>query len=510
MPLTPGQIIHNRYRIARLIGTGGMGAVYRAWDLTLNVPVAVKEMVPQPGIDSHTLAQLRTQFHHEAQVLAGLSHPHLPRVTDFFEWDGCSYLVMDFIEGESLEQRILRQGPLPPTQVGQWGIQLLDALAFCHARGVLHRDIKPQNVIITAGDRAVLVDFGLVKFWNPQRPETQLIVRGMGTYEYASPEHFHLGGHHTSPRSDLYSLGATLYYALTGQEPPSAIDRWASGVPLQPPRSSQIPPLVVRVILQAMELDPGRRFADSRQMQAALQQALGIGPVHIQPPVALSPVPGSVTAGGHSLSVPLLRDVRWPLEMATAMVMALIGVLVIQILLFAPWMTPTLYFWRTVSALILGAVGWFGGDLLFQAVARPESTAAMGASRRPTQRLVALTRRLTRRLTPVQQAALLIGVLLITGLLAWSLAPMVAQMPLVVNYVSFYAPIAPFVYAAVGRRPGLAGLAHILALTFGAAVAWMRTSADTGLGSLFLAALVGGLLMEGVAFLSGRMVLRKV
>ncbi len=508
MPLAPGQIVHNRYRIARLIGKGGMGAVYRAWDLTLNVPVAVKEMVPQPGIDPHTLAQLRAQFHHEARALAGLSHPHLPRVTDFFEWGGCSYLVMDFIEGENLEQRVLRQGPLPSVQVGQWGIQLLDALALCHARGILHRDIKPQNVIITAGERAVLVDFGLVKFWDPRRPETQSIVRGMGTYEYASPEHFHLGGHHTSPCSDLYSLGATLYYALTGQEPPSAMDRWAHQVSLPPPRGSQVSPQLAAVILRAMELDPNRRFADSRQMQAALQQALGIGPVHIQSPIATSSVPGSGPVGG-SRPVSISRDVRWPLEMATAMVMALIGVLVIQMLLFARWMTPTIYFWRSVSALILGAVGWFGGDLLFQAVARPESTAAMGASRRPTQRLVALTRSLTRRMTPIQQAALLIGVLLATGLLAWSLAPVVARMPFVVNYVSFYAPIAPFVYAAVGRRPGLAGLAHVLALTLGAAVAWMRTPADTGLGSLFLAALVGGLLMEGLAFLSGRTVLRR-
>jgi serine/threonine-protein kinase len=507
MPLNPGQIVHNRYRIARLLGKGGMGAVYRAWDLNLNVPVAIKEMVPQPGLDPHTLAQLRAQFHQEARTLAALSHPHLPRVTDFFEWGGCSFLVMDFVEGESLDQIVRRQGPLPPAQVARWGLQLLDALAYCHARNVLHRDIKPQNIIIRPDGGAVLVDFGLVKLWDPRRPETQHIVRGMGTYEFASPEHFHLGGQHTSPRSDLYSLGATLYYALTGQEPPSAMDRWAHQVPLIPPRGSSIPPQLTAVILRAMELDPNRRFADARQMQAALQQAVGSGPVHIQQPVAPPPVPGS-GPGARPHPVPLPRDARWPLEMATGTVMALIGVLAIQVLLFAPWMTPALYFGRSLSALVLGALGWFIGDLIFQALARPEATAAQAPSRRPTQRLVAFTRSLTRRLTTGQQIALLAALLVIVVLLAWLLAPAVARMPFVVNYVSFYAPIAPLVYAAVGRRPGRAGLAHVLAVTLGSAVAATRVFTDVGIGELFLAALAGGLLMEGAAFLAERTVIK--
>ncbi|MGC9083686.1 MAG: serine/threonine-protein kinase, partial [Anaerolineae bacterium] len=163
--LTPGTIRHNRYRIARLLGKGGMGAVYRAWDLRLNVPVAIKEMVPQPGIDPHTLTQLRQQFYQEAQVLARLHHPNLVRVTDYFEESGNAYLVMDFVEGESLADLIAARGPLPEAQVLEWARQLLDALAYCHSQGVLHRDIKPQNVIIRPDGRAVLVDFGLVKLW---------------------------------------------------------------------------------------------------------------------------------------------------------------------------------------------------------------------------------------------------------------------------------------------------------------------------------------------------------
>ncbi|MBN1179957.1 MAG: protein kinase, partial [Anaerolineae bacterium] len=104
MPLNQGQVIQNRYRIARLLRQGGMGSVYRAWDLTLNIPVALKEMLPEPGLQSQKLAAMRDQFQREAQVLAGLHHPNLPRVTDFFQWEGNAYLVMDFVEGESLDE----------------------------------------------------------------------------------------------------------------------------------------------------------------------------------------------------------------------------------------------------------------------------------------------------------------------------------------------------------------------------------------------------------------------
>ncbi|MCX7856243.1 MAG: hypothetical protein N2556_09805 [Anaerolineae bacterium] len=347
-----------------------------------------------------------------------------------------------------------------------------------------------------------------MKLWDPRRPETQRIVRGMGTPEYASPEHFHLGGLHTDPRSDLYSLGATLYYALIGREPPSAFDRWANGFPLPPLQGPNVSPQVAGVILRAMELDPNRRFADARQMQTALQQAAGVSLPHLGPTPVAHPTPFVSSPGVRPQPVALPRDARWPLEMATGTAMALIGVLVIQALLFARWMTVQLYFGRSLSAVILGALGWFIGDLIFQALAKPESAAAPAASRRPTQRLVAFTRSLVRRLTTAQQVALLGSLLALVVILAWLLAPVVAQMPFVINYVSFYAPIAPLVYAAVGRRPGWAGLAHFLAITLGAAVAWLRTPADTSLGSLALAAFLGALLMEGLAFLAERTVIK--
>lgn len=272
MALDPGQLLQERYRIVALLGEGGMGAVYRAWDTRLNVAVALKEMRPQPGLDPATLAGLRDQFRREATILARLSHPNLVRVTDFFEDGSNAYLVMDFVLGESLADKLMREGAQSETQVIAWGRQLLDALAYCHAEGIIHRDIKPQNVIIHATGKAVLVDFGLVKLWNPNDPRTQTIMRGMGTPEYAPPEQYDTHSGHTDARSDLYSLGATLYHALTGQAPATATQRMAMPGAFKPLRTinTQVSPSMEAVISRAMELQLDRRFPSAGAMTDAL------------------------------------------------------------------------------------------------------------------------------------------------------------------------------------------------------------------------------------------------
>jgi len=272
MTLEIGQVVENRYRISDLLGQGGMGAVYRAWDNRLNRSVALKEMIPQPGLDSEMLSAFRQQFKHEAQILATLSHPSLVRVTDYFSWDGNEYLVMDFVEGESLADRIEQRGPQSETQVVEWMGQLLGVLAYCHQRGVLHRDIKPQNIVITPEGRAVLVDFGLVKLWNPDDPQTRTVMRGAGTPEYAPPEQYDMGLGHTDPRSDIYSLGATAYHALTGQTPPTATQRMATPSSFVPPRSINVAltPRVESAILKAMEVSMERRFQSAEEMTQAL------------------------------------------------------------------------------------------------------------------------------------------------------------------------------------------------------------------------------------------------
>ncbi len=272
MTLNSGEMVGDRYRIVQLLGQGGMGAVYRAWDIRLERPVALKEMIPQTDIAPHMLKQLRQQFQQEAQILASLNHPGLVRVTDHFSWRNNAYLVMDFVEGESLAQRIKREGAQPEERVLNWADQLLDALGYCHQQGVFHRDIKPHNIIITPEGKTHLVDFGLVKLWNPDDPQTRTVMRGAGTPEYAPPEQYDVGMSYTDRRSDIYSLGATLYHAMTGQAPPTATKRMANPASFLPPRrmNTRVSPATEAAILKALEISMDARFHDASEMARAL------------------------------------------------------------------------------------------------------------------------------------------------------------------------------------------------------------------------------------------------
>lgn len=310
MPLNAQAVLQNRYRIVTLLGQGGMGAVYRAWDLRLEGPVAVKEFVPQPGLDAGTLGQLRDQFKQEVVILSRLSHPNLVRVRDFFEEHGNAYLVMDLVEGESLETRILRQYTIPEPEAVAWLLQLLDALAYCHGQGVLHRDIKPQNIIIDQQGQAILVDFGLVKLWNPNDPQTRTVLRGMGTPEYAPPEQYGKQGQSTNPRSDLYSLGATFYHALTGQAPPTASDRMADPHLFHPVRAlnPRVSIATEMAILHAVEPAREARYSSAVEMRVALSRAAPAGevPAFYRSTARSSALPWWAWAGGLLILLMLL------------------------------------------------------------------------------------------------------------------------------------------------------------------------------------------------------------
>ncbi len=272
MALQDGQVIQDRYRIISVLGEGGMATVYRALDLRLNVHVALKEMTPQPGLDAHTLNQLRQQFQREAQILARLDHPNLVRVSDFFSWHGAEYLVMNFVTGESLASVIKQKGALPEHQVLIWAGQLLDALAYCHVQGIVHRDVKPQNVIIRPTKQVVLVDFGLVKLWDPNDPHTKTTMRGMGTPEYAPPEQYDVDMGHTDARSDIYGLGATLYHALVGQAPMTATMRIADPERFQPTINAleHISEPTRTAVLKALALARSQRWQNAAEMAKAL------------------------------------------------------------------------------------------------------------------------------------------------------------------------------------------------------------------------------------------------
>lgn len=275
MDLPTGHVLHDRFRIIRLLGQGGMGAVYYAHDPVLSRYVAIKQLQPTTAAAERAAEQLRKQFLREAQVLAALHHPNLPRVTDYFIDDDLHYLVMDYIEGQSLLDMLLanKQG-FPEDLVLEWSDQLLSALEYIHANNVIHRDIKPANIRRTTDGRIFLVDFGLVKPYNPNDPRTMTMFRGIGTPEYAPPEQYDPSAH-TDQRSDIYALGATLYHLLTGQAPISVTRRTSEPTAFRPPRQARadISPEVEQVILRAMEIERAKRFATAADMHAALNLA---------------------------------------------------------------------------------------------------------------------------------------------------------------------------------------------------------------------------------------------
>jgi serine/threonine protein kinase len=272
--LEPGTVLRERYEILALIDQGGMGAVYKAADRRLPGRLcAIKEILPHPGMSADALAQARRQFLEEASTLARLDHPGLPKVSDYFADDpetatsGRDYLVMDYVPGQNLEQlahEARRQGRfLDEHEVLRWIEQLCAALEYLHSQSqpVLHRDVKPANIKLTPDGRIKLVDFGLVKRLDPDDPRTVTGLRGLGSLPYTPIEQYAGDMGHTDTRSDLYSLGATLYQLLTGQAPPSAQERFLDDQMLRPPRhiNPAFSPRVERAIMAALALHPKDR-----------------------------------------------------------------------------------------------------------------------------------------------------------------------------------------------------------------------------------------------------------
>ncbi len=274
--LNTDQILANRYRLILLVGQGTMGAVYDAEDLVFNRRVALKRLRYAPEASPKIIEQTRAQFEREAKILATLRHPNLPRVTDYFTFSDQEFLVMDYIEGLSLEEILaLHPGGLDEAAVLGWTDQLLSALEYIHRHGLIHRDVKPANIRVTPEGHVFLVDFGLVKTFDPDSPKTATAVRGLGTPQYAPPEQYDAELGHTEPRSDLYALGATMYHLLTGEPPATVTRRVSSPGSFRTLREIKpsISPEVERIILRAMEVPIAKRFANAGDMRSALQLA---------------------------------------------------------------------------------------------------------------------------------------------------------------------------------------------------------------------------------------------
>jgi serine/threonine protein kinase len=267
-----GKILQNRYRVEKQIGAGGMGAVYVATDERFGSVVAIKETF-------FTDEKFRKAFEREARLLNNLKHPALPRVSDYFSEGNGQFLVMEYVDGDDFSEQLEQEGKvflLP--DVMNWAEQLLDALEFLHTQEmpVIHRDIKPQNLKLTSRGQIVLLDFGLAK-GNITNTESATAAKSVFGYSrnYASIEQIQGSG--TDPRSDLYSLSATLYHLLTGIPPADALTRAMNVLsehadPLIEANKirAEIPAGVSRVLHESMALNANQRPVSAKEMRAML------------------------------------------------------------------------------------------------------------------------------------------------------------------------------------------------------------------------------------------------
>jgi serine/threonine-protein kinase len=269
-PIAPDTMVDGRYRAQRRLGSGGMAEVWCAEDEVLGRRVALKLM----GGRFAESPEFRERFRREAQAAAGLAHPNIVGIFDRSEWDGTPYIAMELVDGKTLKELVLERGPLPPEIAVDLTEQILRALGYAHRRGIVHRDIKPQNVIIDREGQAKVADFGIARAGDTsEMTQTGAIV---GTVQYLSPEQAE--GHPVDRRADLYSVGIVLYELLTGQVPfdgeaPISIAIKQINERPVPPRQLEprIPPALEAVVLRALEKDPARRFQTAEEFLAALR-----------------------------------------------------------------------------------------------------------------------------------------------------------------------------------------------------------------------------------------------
>jgi hypothetical protein len=344
----PEQI--GRYRILGRLGTGGMGTVYRAHDPHLDRIVALK--VPHLDGPVEQRAERVQRFQREARAAARILHPHVCPIFDVGEHDGTAFVVMAFVEGQSLAELLTQRGPFTEREAVRLIRQVLDALAAVHEQGVIHRDVKPSNILIDAAGRAVLTDFGLAR---PEEPGTTLTSEGVvvGTPAYMAPEQAAGQADQVGPWTDLYAVGVVLYELLTGKLPfmgPLAVVLGA--VLRDEPPSPRVyrpglSPELEAVVLRALRKNPRQRFVAARDFSAALpgpevnepalkDSATAVLPVQPQP---ASPVPRRTW---------LLRRLGW---LAGAVVVAA-GGLVSALLVLVAYMMNRDAGWIASTALV--------------------------------------------------------------------------------------------------------------------------------------------------------------
>ena len=294
-----GRIFNNRYQITERIGIGGMAEVYQAQDNVLGRRVAVKVMLPQYASD----AAFAQRFRQEAASAANLQSPYIVNVYDWGQDDGTYFIVMEYIRGTDLKTGIVQRGALNQRKVAEIGSQVCQALSVAHNQDIIHRDIKPQNIMVQPDGNVKVMDFGIARAKNSVNAKTSTVL---GTAHYISPEQAQ--GKELTAASDIYSLGVVLFEAATGKLPfdgPDAISVAMKQVNEEPPLPSDfnpdIDPGLESIIVKAMQKNPADRFATANDMRLALNDFLAGRPVKL----AGAAVPGGFTSAQTRVMSPI-------------------------------------------------------------------------------------------------------------------------------------------------------------------------------------------------------------
>jgi serine/threonine-protein kinase len=326
--LADGAVVDERYRIVRRIGSGGMADVYCAEDAHLGREVALKVLHRRFAQD----AEFVERFRREASAAAGLQHPHVVGVYDRGDHEGTYYIAMEYLRGRTLKEVVASEAPIDQLRAIDLGIQILQAAAFAHRNGVVHRDFKPHNVIVDAEGAAKVTDFGIARAGASEMTETGSIL---GTAQYLSPEQAQ--GQEVTPRSDIYSIGVMLYELLTGRLPfngESAVSIALKHMSEPPPPMSRdgaaIEPNLEQVVLGALAKEPEARWQTAEDFAAALEacrpyvEAVLAGePGQDTAVFAAVPAPGTTAVADDDLH----RPRRWPAIALAALVLALIALM---------------------------------------------------------------------------------------------------------------------------------------------------------------------------------------
>ncbi|MBX5475390.1 MAG: serine/threonine protein kinase, partial [Thermoleophilia bacterium] len=269
-----GEVIAGRYELEALVGSGGMSSVYRAHDRLLDRRVALKILHEHYSNDEEYVER----FRREARAVAQLSHPHIVTVIDRGADDGRQFIVFEYVEGENLKQLVERHGQLPVRRALELAIAVADALAFAHAHGLVHRDVKPQNVLLDVEGEVKVTDFGIARSLGVDRGVTQTGTV-LGTSTYISPEQ--AGGKPVTPATDVYALGVVLWELVTGEVPFPGDNFVAVALRHinEPPPSllaarPDAPPRLAAAIERALAKDPARRFRSMKDFAAELRACL--------------------------------------------------------------------------------------------------------------------------------------------------------------------------------------------------------------------------------------------